>query len=88
MPLYTLRCTATGTIFRTTDPGRALVTGRCADVGRFKVPTLRGLAARAPYFHNGLAATLDDVVQFYEERFGMGLSAEEKRDLAAFLRAL
>jgi len=88
MPLYTLRCTATGTIFRTTDPGRALVTGRCADVGRFKVPTLRGLAARAPYFHNGLAATLDDVVQIYEERFGMGLTAEEKRDLAAFLRAL
>jgi cytochrome c peroxidase len=88
MPLYTLRCTSTGALFKTTDPGRALVTGRCADINRFKLPTLRGLAARAPYFHNGLAATLEAVVQIYEERFGMGLTAEETRDLVAFLRAL
>lgn len=88
MPLYTLRCTATGALIRTTDPGRALVTGRCADINRFKVPTLRGLAARAPYFHNGLARTLEDVVQIYEERFGIGLTPEEKRDLVTFLRAL
>ena len=58
MPLYTLKRTATGDLIRTTDPGRALVTGRWKDIGRFKGPILRGLAARAPYFHNGSAATL------------------------------
>lgn len=88
LPLYTLRCVATGKIMKTTDPGRALVTGRCADIGAFKVPTLRGLAARAPYFHNGLAATVEDVLRFYEGRFGLGLTASETRDLATFLRAL
>jgi cytochrome c peroxidase len=88
LPLYTLRCLTTGQEIRTTDPGRALVTGRCRDIGRFKVPTLRGLAARAPYFHNGSAATLGEVVDFYDERFGIGLTVEERADLVAFLRAL
>jgi hypothetical protein len=88
MPLYTLRCDATGEIVKTTDPGRALLTGKCADIGKVKGPVLRGLAARAPYFHNGSAATLMDVVEFYDQRFKMGLSAQEKADLVAFLRAL
>jgi cytochrome c peroxidase len=88
LPLYTLRCLTTGREIRTTDPGRALVTGRCSDIGRFKVPALRGLAARAPYFHNGSAATLGEVVEVYEQRFGIGLTAEERADLVAFLRAL
>lgn len=77
-----------GRTLQTTDPCWALVTGRCVDVGRFKVPTLRGLAGRAPYFHNGSVATLDDVVESYDRRFEIGLSADEKHDLAAFLRAL
>jgi cytochrome c peroxidase len=64
------------------------VTGRCADVGKFKVPTLRGLAGRPPYFHNGSAATLEDVVDSYDRRFAIGLSPAEKQDLVAFLRAL
>jgi cytochrome c peroxidase len=42
---------------RTPDPGRALVTGKCGDIGAFKVPTLRGVAARPPFFHDGSAAT-------------------------------
>jgi hypothetical protein len=88
LPLYTLRCLATNALVRTTDPGRALVTGRCADIGRFKVPTLRGLAARAPYFHDGSAATLNDVVLFYEDLFKIGLRAAEKEALVAFLRSL
>lgn len=88
LPLYTLRCTATNTVVRTTDPGLALISGRCEDIGRFKVPPLRGLASRPPYFHDGSAATLEAVVEFYDERFGIGLTAVEKRDLAAFLRAL
>jgi len=88
LPLYTLRCPATGTVVRTSDPGRALVTGRCADIGRFKVPTLRGLAARAPYFHDGSAATLGEVVLFYDDLFKLGLRGAQRDALAAFLRAL
>jgi hypothetical protein len=88
LPLYTLRCLATNTVVRTTDPGRALVTGRCDDIGRFKVPTLRGLAARAPYFHDGSAATLNDVVLFYDDLFKIGLRVAQKDALVAFLRAL
>lgn len=88
MPLYTLRNKRTGEEVETTDPGRALITGRWKDIGKFKGPILRGLAARPPYFHNGMAATLEDVIDFYDQRFGIGFSPDEKADLAAFLRAL
>lgn len=88
LPVYTLRNKATGETQRTTDPGRALVTGKWKDVGRFKGPILRGLAARAPYFHNGSAATLEDAIGFYDARFGIGLTPQEKADLLAFLVAL
>jgi hypothetical protein len=84
MPLYTLRNKATGATVQTTDPGRALITGRWADIGKFK----RGLAARAPYFHNGSAASLDDVVRFYNTRFNIGLSPSDQADLVAFLRGV
>lgn len=57
-------------------------------MGRFKGPILRALAGRAPYFHNGAAATLADVVNFYVTRFEMGLTEQDKDDLVAFLRAL
>jgi hypothetical protein len=88
LPVYTLRNLLTGTAVQTTDPGLAMVTGKWADVGKFKGPILRGLAARAPYFHNGSAATLEEAIQFYEDRFNIGLTRREKEDLAAFLRAL
>jgi hypothetical protein len=88
LPLYTFRNLSTGETVQTTDPGRALVTGRWVDIGKFKVPTLRALAARAPYFHNGSAATLADVVQFYNTRFTIGLTPQEQADLVAFLQAL
>ena len=55
-----------------------MVTGKCADIGKVKVPGLRGLAARAPYFHNGTATTLMDVVNFYDQRFNMLLSDARK----------
>jgi cytochrome c peroxidase len=87
-PLYTLRNLATGETLQTTDPGRALITGKWADIGKFKGPTLRALSSRAPYFHNGSAASLDDVVSFYDARFGIGLSTQERSDLVAFLRTL
>jgi len=88
MPLYTLRNIATGETVQTTDPGRALVTGKWRDIGRFKGPVLRGLAARAPYFHDGFAKDLPAVVDFYDTRFGIGFTQQEKDDLVAFLKTL
>jgi cytochrome c peroxidase len=74
--------------FYTSDPGRALITGKCSDLYHTKVPTLRGLAARAPYFHNGAASDLSQLVNFYNQRFQIGLTPEQKSDLVAFLSAL
>jgi cytochrome c peroxidase len=74
--------------FYTTDPGKALISGQCSDVNRLKGPVLRGLAARAPYFHNGAAATLMQAVNFYNQRFQMNLTQEQKAQLVAFLNAL
>lgn len=74
--------------FYTTDPGKALITGQCSDFNRGKGPILRGLAARAPYFHNGAAANLDELVNFYNQRFQMGLTAGQKHDLVVFLNSL
>jgi cytochrome c peroxidase len=88
MPLYTFRNKTTREVVRTTDPGRALITGKWKDMSLFKGPVLRGLPARAPYFHNGLAPTLAEVIDFYNRRFNIGLSTKEKSDLLAFLRAL
>jgi cytochrome c peroxidase len=88
MPLYTFRNKSTGEVKLTTDPGRALITGKWKDIGRFKGPILRGLAARAPYFHNGFAKDLKAVIDFYDERFGIGFTEQEKTDLLAFLRTL
>jgi cytochrome c peroxidase len=88
LPVYTLRNIATGEMVETTDPGRALITGKWSDLNRFKGPILRGLASRAPYFHNGAAATLEEVVEFYDTRFNIGLTLHEKSDLVAFLKAL
>jgi len=100
MPLYTLqqKCItlADGSkvvgpacpAMSVTDPGRALISGQFADVGKFKGPILRGLAARAPYFHNGSAADLGEVIDFYNERFGAGILGQDREDLIAFLRAL
>ena len=73
---------------QTTDPGRAMISGKWADIGKFKGPILRGLIARAPYFHNGSARTLGDVVDFYDTRFAIGLTRQEKADLVAFLGSL
>jgi cytochrome c peroxidase len=91
LPVLTMWCTSgplAGQMFEVTDPGRALITGKCADIGKLKGPILRALAARAPYFHNGSAATLRDVVEFYDQRFEIGFTEQQKADLAAFLSAL
>jgi len=88
LPLFTLQDKVTGATVQTTDPGAAITTGQTGLIGAFKVPSLRGLAARAPYFHDGSASTLEEVVDFYNVRFNLGLSPHQESDLAAFLRSL
>jgi cytochrome c peroxidase len=87
LPSYLINCND-GTQLVTTDLGRAMVTGKCADLSKFKIPSMRGLAGRAPYFHNGSAATLMEVVNFYDQRFNMLLTDDEKADLVAFMNTL
>ena len=81
------------------DVGYFLVSKNYADVGKFITPTLRELKYTAPYMHNGVFSTLAEVVDFYDRGGGrddplaaelkpLGLSAEEKKDLIAFLESL
>ena len=95
LPLFKITCNADiaphaflGRVIYTQDPGRALVSGKCNDVGAIVMQQFRGLAARAPYFSNGSAATLRELVDFYDRRYSIGYSEQEKRDLVAFLGAL
>ncbi len=88
MPLYTIRNIATGQTVQTTDPGLALSTGKWADIGRFKVPNLRSIGARSPYFHGGSRSSVEGVVGFYNARFGMRLTPADQADLVAFIKAL
>lgn len=81
------------------DEGRAIVTLRAEDRGKFKTPTLREVSRTAPYMHDGSLAKLEDVVGFYN-RGGrhnphidpklrpLGLTDDEKSTLASFLRSL
>jgi cytochrome c peroxidase len=95
LPVFQLDCSVSGkktsfggSVVTTNDPGRALITGKCEDIGKITVPQLRGLAARAPYFHDGSAATLSAVVSFYNKRFAAGFTAQDQTDLVNFLSAL
>lgn len=91
LPVYELVCTQgseEGQTFYTSDPGKGLITGQCTDIGRGKGPVLRGLAARAPYFHNGAAANLTQVVKFYNQRFQINLTSQQIQDLVNFLQTL
>jgi cytochrome c peroxidase len=73
--------------FQTSDPGVGWITGNCNDLGKFKVSSLRGIGARPPFFHGGEAATMTDVVNFYNNRFNIGLSAQDIIDLTNFMNA-
>lgn len=81
------------------DLGLAYVTRNSADTGRFRTPSLRELRYTAPYMHNGVFATLREVVDFFDRGGGdapnkasqlrpLGLDAREKQDLVAFLESL
>jgi cytochrome c peroxidase len=91
LPVFTLSCNSgplAGHSFQVTDPGKALISGECGDIGKTKGPILRGLASRAPYFHNGAAPDLEHVVDFYDTRFGIGFTKEERAALVSFLKKL
>ena len=88
LPVYTLHNSITGTLVQVTDPGKAMLSGKWTDIGKTKGPMLRGLAGRAPYFHNGSAKDLAVVIQFYNARFNIGLTPEQTADMVAFLEAL
>ena len=88
LPLYTLRNKKTGAAMQTTDPGAAMTSGKWADIGKFKVPSLRALETQSPYFHNGFSGDLLDIVNFYDNRFLIGLTDQEKADLKAFLTTM
>ena len=101
LPLFTFYCpkgsieyfsnpdpTNTYDVYQTTDPGLGAITGQCNDLGKMKRPVLRGVAARAPYFHGGNAATLTALVNFYNVRFNIGLSPQDVTDLVNFLNSL
>ncbi len=93
LPLFRVTCKGAphvhyGRTIYTHDPGYALTTGRCADVGRITLQSLRGLAARAPYFSNGSAKDLRGVIDFYDRRYHIGYTEQEKQDLVNLMRAL
>jgi hypothetical protein len=54
----------------------------------YRTAPLHGLWQHPPYFHNGIAATLQDVVELYDSKKGLGLTAEQKADLVEYLKSL
>jgi cytochrome c peroxidase len=95
LPVFKLTCSKDapphpflGRVIYTTDPGRALISGRCADIGAIVMQQMRGLSARAPYFSNGAAKTLRELVDYYDRRFDAKYTEREKQDLVNFLSVL
>ena len=94
MPLFRLTCKPgrehpfLGRVVYTQDPGFALTTGKCVDIGKITIQSMRGLAARAPYFSNGSAPTIRAIVDFYERRYRIGLTEQEKQDLVNLMSVL
>jgi cytochrome c peroxidase len=84
----------------TPDPGRALITGDVRDLNFFKIPSLWGVKNTAPYFHDNSAATLEELMDHYEQHLGTFLpkngtypsphvpTAQDKADIVAYLKLL
>lgn len=85
------------------DSGRYLITRKKEDLGKFKTPGLRNISLTAPYMHNGMFQTLEEVVEYYNNPGAfvlnpinidstlsepLSLSKQEKNDLVAFLKTL
>lgn len=85
------------------DEGRFAITKNKEDLGKFKTPGLRNVAVTAPYMHNGMFKTLEEVVDYYDNIYAfvpkpinldstlkepLKLTVEQKKDLVNFLKAL
>lgn len=95
LPLFKLSCKPgvrphpfLGRVVYTQDPGYALSTGRCEDIGKIVTQQMRGLAGRAPYFANGSATSLREIVEIYNRRYRIELSDQEIQDLVNLMGAL
>jgi hypothetical protein len=95
LPLFKLTCKEgvdphpfLGRVIYTQDPGRALISGRCDDIGTIVIQQMRGLAGRAPYFANGSASDIRAIVDFYDRRFNIGYTEQDREDLINFLSTL
>lgn len=95
LPLFRLTCRDgarphpfLGKVVYTQDPGYALTTGRCEDIGKIMTQSMRGLSGRAPYFSNGSAADLRELVQIYDRRYNIHFSEQEIADLVNLMKAL
>jgi hypothetical protein len=95
LPLFKLTCDPKfaphpflGPVVYTHDPGFALTTGKCTDIGKITIQTMRGLAARPPYFSNGSAPTLRAVVEYYNRRYQIGYTEQEMQDLTNLMSVL
>ncbi len=86
-----------------TDSGRFRITKKESDLGKFKTPGLRNVAVTAPYMHNGIFNTLEEVLRYYNNPKGffphqinldttfnkpLGLTTQEQNDIIAFLKTL
>jgi len=85
--LQVTRISDTTQVRRICDMGRG-TNGVWTDLAKFRVPPLRGLAARAPYFHDGQAKNIKQAIKYHEDRFNIDLSHGKRKDLEAFLGAL
>lgn len=95
LPLFRITCKANipphpflGREIYTQDPGRALVSGKCEDVGAIVLQQMRALSARPPYFSNGSAQTLREIVDYYDRRYNIQYTEQEKQDLVNFMSTL
>ncbi|HZP46126.1 MAG TPA: hypothetical protein VFB15_10790 [Candidatus Binataceae bacterium] len=89
LPEFSIACPGKNQpVTLTTDPGQVLIDGNCNDVRKVKTPTLHALLAHPPYFRSGAAATLQQVVTFYNVHFNIGMTAQQQTDMVNFLGAL
>ena len=95
LPLFKLTCRGgarshphLGRVVFTQDPGFALTTGKCIDIGKITIQSMRALASRPPYFSNGSASSIREIVDFYERRYRIGLTEQEKQYLTNLMSVL
>ena len=80
LPVFTIMNNATGAVVQTTDPGRAMITGNWADIGKTEGSCAPRTCQPRSLFSQWLRRHLADVLTFYDTRFNIGFTAQEKAD--------